>query len=546
MQANAPVARQSTGLQYKWIVAMVVIIGVFMAILDSTIVNIAIPRLQTVFGADLHSVQWVLTAYILAQGVATPAVAFLADRLGIKRLYLISLAAFTLGSAFCGLAWSLPILIFFRILQGVGGAALFPLSIALLFREFPPNERGAALGLFGVPALLAPALGPTLGGYIVTYADWPLIFYINVPIGIVAVILAFVFLRDYRDQVRTSFDVVGFIFSAIGLAFVLYALSSASTDGWSSTNVLGFLIGGLLALGVFVAVEVIIIRRGGQPLLDLRVFLDRGFTTSTIANVFVTFALFGGLFLLPVYLQVLRGQSAFQAGLLLLPQALAAMVSVIIGGWLVDRIGVRAVVIPGLIILAVSNWQLSFISLNSPFWWLQVMFILRGFSLGLVAQPLIVSALATIRPQQLTQASSMSTVVRSVSSSLGIAVLATLVQAQTKLHYSHLAEQVTASSPLGQLLPQLQALFVAHGADMATAKTTALKLIAQLVQSQGYVLAIQDAFTLTLAFVLIAVIATLFVGGRRQTQRVAIQPTAPGLPAEDEGATLGETALAGV
>ena len=175
MQANALATQSGTRLAYKWIVAMVVIIGVFMAILDSTIVNIAIPRLQTVFGADLHSVQWVLTGYILAQGVATPAVAFFTNRFGIKRFYLISLTAFTLGSALCGLAWSLPVLIVFRILQGVGGAALFPLSITLLFREFPPHERGSAMGLFGVPALLAPALGPTLGGYIVTYADWPFI-----------------------------------------------------------------------------------------------------------------------------------------------------------------------------------------------------------------------------------------------------------------------------------------------------------------------------------------------------------------------------------
>src|SRR6266853_5295050 len=214
MEAAGQGTRQGAGLQYKWIVAMVVIIGVFMAILDSTIVNIAIPRLQTAFGADIHSVQWVLTAYILAQGVATPAAAFFADTLGIKRFYIISLTAFTLGSALCGLAWSLPILITFRILQGLGGAALFPLSITLLFREFPPQERGTAMGIFGVPALLAPALGPTLGGYLVTYAGWQLIFYINVPIGILAIFLSIFLLREYRPEGQRSFDFVGFIFVA--------------------------------------------------------------------------------------------------------------------------------------------------------------------------------------------------------------------------------------------------------------------------------------------------------------------------------------------
>ncbi len=154
MQVNTQAARRSGGLDYKWILAMVVILGVFMSILDQTIVNIAIPRLQTAFGADVHSVQWVLTAYIVAQGVAVPTAAYFADTLGIKRFYIISLGAFTLGSALCGLAWSLPILIVFRVLQGLGGAALFPLSITLLFREFPPQERGTAMGFFGVPALL--------------------------------------------------------------------------------------------------------------------------------------------------------------------------------------------------------------------------------------------------------------------------------------------------------------------------------------------------------------------------------------------------------
>src|SRR5207244_3051510 len=195
-QPNTQVMERSRGLEYRWIVAMVVILGVFMSILDQTIVNIAIPRLQSAFGADLHSVQWVLTAYILTQGIITPTAAFFSDRIGIKRFYIFSLIAFTVGSALCGLAWNLPMLIFFRILQGAGGAALFPLSITMIFREFPPNERGRAMGLFGIPALLAPALGPTFGGYLVTYAGWQAIFYVNLPVGIIAVILAAIYLRE--------------------------------------------------------------------------------------------------------------------------------------------------------------------------------------------------------------------------------------------------------------------------------------------------------------------------------------------------------------
>ena len=528
--------QQEGGLAYKWIVALVVIIGVFMSVLDTTIVNIAIPRLQTAFGADLHSVQFVSTAYLLTQGVVTPTTAFFANRFGIKRFYIAALLAFTAGSALCGLAWSLPILVFFRILQGLGGASLFPLSLSLLFQEFPPGERGRAMGVFGIPALLGPALGPTLGGYIVTFADWQLIFYINVPIGIIAILLAALLLRERPAEQRPSFDVAGFICSAVGLASILYAFSEVSTYGWGSTIVLSFLGVGVVALALFVIVELTITRRGGAPLLDLRVFASRLYTMSTIAFILAIFTLFGGLFLLPVYLQSLRGLSAFQAGLVLLPQAFASAVSVLLGGRLVDRIGVRAVVIPGLLIVGLASWQLSFLTLSSPYWWLQVLLVLRGLSLGLVNQPLLVSMMAQIRPQQLTQASSISTVTRSVASSFGVAILATYVQGQTSVHYSHLAEQVTASSPLGQLLPRLQALFIIRGASIDAAKTAALQLIARMVQRQAYDLAIQDAFRLTVVLVVLAVFITLFVRAGRRPASTPERPTSTAVQTRGEKA----------
>ncbi len=537
MQVNTQATRRSGGLDYKWILAMVVILGVFMSILDQTIVNIAIPRLQSAFGADIHSVQWVLTAYILAQGVATPTAAYFADTLGIKRFYIISLAAFTLGSALCGLAWSLPVLIVFRVLQGLGGAALFPLSITLLFREFPPQERGTAMGLFGVPALLAPALGPTLGGYLVTFVGWQAIFYVNVPVGIIAIILSIFLLREYRPEGQTRFDPVGFIFVSLGLISLLYALSSASTDGWTSTTVVGFLSIGLLSLALFVATELIIANRGGQPLLDLRLFANGPFRAAMIANSLVIFSLFGGLFLFPLYLQNIRGLSAFQSGLILLPQALAAMVSVIIGGRLVDRIGVRAVMIPGLLILAFATWQLTYISINSPYGWLQLMFVLRGVALGLTVQPLTVAMMSEISSRQLAQASSLSTVNRAVASSFGIAVLATVVQTQSQIHFGHLAELVTVNSPLGELVPRLQALLVARGADTASAYTAALLLIARFVQREAFVLALQDAFRLTIFVTGLAIIAVLFVRGTRRPQRIPEQAPGGAVPA-----VSGETA----
>lgn len=519
MQVSTQTAQREGGLAYKWVVAIVVIFGIFMSILDSTIVNIAIPRLQSAFGGSLNNVQWVLTGYTLIQGVVTPLTAFFANRIGVKRFYIISLAIFTVGSALCGLAWSLPVLIFFRVLQGLGGAFLSPLSITLLYNEFPPNERGTAMGFLGIPLLLAPALGPTLGGYIVTYADWPLIFYINVPIGIVGIIVSTLLLREIHQGQRTSFDLPGFILAGGGLGALLYGLSSASSDGWGSSTVLGCILAGMIALALFVMVEIWRIRNERSPLLDLRLFGDRFFALGNLAGIFVIFALFGGLFLVPVYLQSLRGQSAYQAGLLLLPQALASMVSVVVGGRLVDRFGVRAVVIPGLFILAIALWQLSFADLHTPFGTFQLMLILRGFSLGLVIQPLTVAALSNIQPRQLAQASSMNTVLRFVATSLGVAVMATLVQTQTSMHYTHLAEQVTAASPLAGLITGLQGLFLSRGADPTMAHATAIQYIVGILKRQSYMLAIQDAFKFTTLLVIPAIIATFFVGGRKKTQQ---------------------------
>ena len=527
MQVSAQVARQ--GLSYKWIVAIVVILGAFMSVLDQTVVNIAIPSLQNAFGADIHSVQWVVTAYLLTQGAMTPTAPYLANNFGIKRSYILSLIAFTLGSLLCGLSWSLPLLILFRVLQGLGGAILLPLSFTMIFREFPPEERGLALGTLGVPTLLAPALGPILGGYFVTFVSWRVIFFINIPIGIVAMILAALFLREARAEERSRFDLPGFITAAYGLAALLYAFSESTTNGWGSTKVLGFLLSGALSLIAFIAIEITKANRGVQPLLDLRLFANRSFAAGNIGLIFVIFGLFGSFFLLPIYLQVLRGQSAFQAGLILLPQALAAMVSVIVGGRLVDRIGVRAVVIPGLLLLAFADWQLTFITLNSPFWWLQMLLVLLGLALGLTGQPLVVAALADIREaQQIADASTITTVTRSVGASMGIAVLATFVQTQTKVHFTHLAEQVTASSTIGQLLPRLQGLFMLHGADAQSARSAALQLIARFLQRQSYLLAIQEAFLLIIGLVVLAIVATLFVKERRRSA-----PSSEESPASD-------------
>ncbi len=524
------------GLSYKWIVAIVVVFGLFMVILDTTIVNIAIPRLQTAFGASLTEVGWLATGYTLAEGVGIPLTPFLSAFLGTKRFYLLILAAFTIGSVLCGLAWNLTALIVFRILQGIAGASMIPMSLTMLYTEFPPEERGIALGTLGIPIMLAPALGPTVGGYIVTFVTWQVLFYINVPVGIVGFLLGSIVLHDSQPQGSRYFDVPGFLCSSVGLASLLYAFSSAGTDGWGSSTVLAFLVLGLGSLAFFVVVELLTIDNGKQPLLDLRVFRTLSFSAGNIAMMMTVFALYGGLFLVPLYLQDLRGLSAYAAGLVLLPQALGSMVASLIGGRLVDKLGIKAVTVPGLAILGLALWGFSQLTLQTPFTTFQLLLIIRGFGLGLSMQPITVAALAEIKPALLSQASTLNSVVRSVTTSLAVALVATLVAARTKFHYVHLAEQVTATSSSGMFLQQLASSFMARGYTQAQAQAIAIEEMVQMVQQQAYMLAMNDAFLLTLGMTVVTSIIVLFLV--RSPRKKAT--TAPQSKQQRSGASRGE------
>jgi len=517
---------------------MVAIFGLFMVMLDLTIVNIAIPNLQTDFGASLTDVDWVSTGYALAEGIGIPLTPYFSALLGNKRFYLLLLALFTIGSALCGMAWSLTALTVFRILQGLAGAGMIPMSITLLYSEFPPEERGIAMGSLGVPLMVAPALGPTVGGYLVTFVSWRVIFYINVPIGILGFILGAIFLRDSRpERGRTpSFDIVGFLFSTISLGSLLYALDKAGTDGWDSLTVSSFLAIGIASLVIFVIVELITIESGRQPLLDLRIFGSRTFAGGNIALMIIAFALFGGQFLVPQYLQTLRGLSAFDAGLVLLPQALGSMVASLIGGRLVDKLGVKAVTIPGLLILATALWGLSRLTIQTPFSYFQLLMIVRGLGLGLCMQQTTIAALAEIKPAQLSQASSLNSVVRSVATSFAVALVSTLVTARTVFHSTRLAEQVTPDSMAGQALQQRAAyLAVSQGMGQQQAMAVAMGEMIKQLQQQAYLLAMNDAFLLTLGAIFIAVLVVVFV--LRAPRRKA-----PGLPKQEHMALEGAPA----
>jgi len=485
------------GLDYKWWVVAAVVFGVFMSVLDTTIVNIALAKLQAVFGATLDGIQWVVTGYVLALTVSIPVFSYMADRMGMKRVYLISLALFTLASALCGLAWSLGSLVFARVLQGLGGGALLPLATAQIFAVFPHQERGRAAATLGVPVLLAPALGPTLGGYIVEYMDWRLIFYINVPIGILGVLFCSMILREYHNPVARPLDVPGLILSTLGFSTLIYGISSAATDGWTSFTVIAFLAVGLICLLTLIGVEL----RSPYPLLDVRLMAEWNFAAGNLITWALQIGLFGALFLLPIFLQDLRGLTPVQAGLWLLPSALITVVVLPAGGILVDRFGAKPIIIIGTLALTLTSYALSHLTLTTTFWTLQLWLLGRSVAIAFTLQPAQVVALSRVPKVALARATSLLSIMRQMVVAFGTALLSTYVEIRQPLHFAHLAEHVTAFSPTGRLINQVTALFQSRGFDQLGAQTAALQVIAGQIQLQATILAFRDAFLLTMMIV---------------------------------------------
>ncbi|HPL29475.1 MAG TPA: DHA2 family efflux MFS transporter permease subunit [Anaerolineae bacterium] len=409
---------------YKWRVLGTVIFGSFMAILDTTAVNVAFQTLRSEFGGSINDAQWVLSLYVLALGISTPLAGFLADRFGSKKVYLGGLALFGLGSLLCGAATSLPMLIVARGIQGVGGGIGIPLGTALLLQAFPHHEHGRALGIFGIAGLVAPALGPVLGGWLVDQHLWRVIFFINPPIALAAVLLGMRSLREQIDPVKPSFDVAGVVTEVIGFGAILYAASLAADSGWTSPATLTWFAVGTAGLIAFVLVELFVAK---DPLLDLRLFRHWVFVDASLLGWVATVALFGAEFLMPLYLQSLRGYAALSTGLTLLPMALAGGVVVPISGRLYDRFGPRPLLAAGFAILMVNTWQLSLLRADTAISWILLLLVLRGIALGLMVQTTLVTALSVVAKHDLARGSSLTNATRLVVQSIGVAILATVL-----------------------------------------------------------------------------------------------------------------------
>jgi EmrB/QacA subfamily drug resistance transporter len=451
MEAVMEEKEKPKGLEQKWKVLISVMFGIFMIILDSTVVNIAFPTLRREYGATLADAQWVLSIYVLSLGVTTPVSGFLADRFGIKRVYLFGLAMFVIGSFLCGLAPSLGWLIAARALQGFGGGVAQPLGPAQLYRAFPPKEQGTALGYFGVALVFAPALGPILGGWLVDANLWRLIFFINIPIGILGVILGSRFLLDYQVERKPSFDPLGLITAVIGFGSVLYAASIAENNGWTGSTTLLFVGIGVVTLIVHTIVEMYVAK---DPMTNLRLFANPIFLNAALVGYVATVALFGAEFLMPIYLQAFRGRTALQAGLILLGVAMTSGVMTPLAGRFYDKIGPRMNLVIGFFILCINTWQLSKITGATSISYIFFLLALRGLAVGLTLQTSFVAALSSMPLNMLPRGSSLLNSTRFVVQAVAVATLATIfssaIPAEIRAQQDKLQDaQVSASAPFG-------------------------------------------------------------------------------------------------
>ena len=431
-------------LEYKWIVGVVLAFGLFMSILDSTIVNVALPTLgsRDVFNVGASTIQWVVTAYLLSLAVSIPVSGWAGDRFGTKRTFMFALAMFTLGSMLCASSRNIQMLVGFRVLQGLGGGMLMPVGNAMLFRAFRPSERAAAGAIISIPTAIAPATGPVLGGYLVEYQSWHWIFLINLPIGLLALLVTGLFLREERQARPGRLDVPGFVLSAAGLAMLLYGLAEAGNHGFGNTRFIAFGLTGVGMIGVFTVLEL----KTPEPLIDLRLFRDKLFRAINILWIPGQAAFIGALFLLPLLLQAEMGLTPLQSGLATFPQAIGMGLMAQPVARLYPRVGPRRLLMVGMAGGVLTTLSFMFVGLGTDQWWIRLLLLFRGFSFAFLMVPSQTTGLLTIPGSKMGRATAVGSAVPQIAASFGVALLATVLTNRLAFHDAALYDPTTRAS----------------------------------------------------------------------------------------------------
>jgi EmrB/QacA subfamily drug resistance transporter len=444
----------------KIVVAVVYVCGMVMNSLDSTIVTVALATLSRQFGVTPAAVEGVVIGYLVSLAVFIPASGWLGDRFGTKRIFLLALAIFTGASALCGLAGSLDQLVLFRVLQGAGGGLLTPVGMAMLFRTYPPQERVGVARILMFATILGPASGPILGGLLIEKLSWRWTFYVNVPVGLSALVFGFLFLHEHREPAAGRFDLPGFLLAGTGFALTMFALSEGPSRGWASPEVVGCAVVGVCVLAVFVLVEL----RVPAPMVQLRLLSNRLFRTTLTVSCCATAGFIGVLFLVPLFLQEARGASPLSSGLTTFPEALGVVTSTQLVARLYPRIGPRRLMAGGLIGVATAISLLCFVDLDSSPWTVRLLMFLIGVGMAYVFLPNQAASLATISREATGRATTMMSVQRQLGAAVGVAVLTTVLTAVGPTH----------PDPVGTLVPNLDAYRAAFLTAAAFSLTGAL------------------------------------------------------------------------
>ncbi|HWN32456.1 MAG TPA: DHA2 family efflux MFS transporter permease subunit [Pseudonocardia sp.] len=423
VEAAAAAPARVGGAARGWLIPLsVLIVGSFMSVLDTSIVNVAIPRMQIDLSASVSDVEWVVTGYTLALGVIVPLSGWLGLRLGQTRLYVLAMFGFAFGSALCGLAWDLDSMIAFRVLQAIPGGALPVVTLIVLYQIVPPEKIGVAMGLYGLGIVLAPAIGPTLGGFLVEYVDWRLIFFINLPIGIAGALLALIVFPRHHPTSWPRLDLWGFVTVAYALFALLLAFSKGEDWGWTGYRILGLFVSAALSFALFVVIELEV----DTPLLDLRIFRSLAYSQSLLLLGLGVAGLFSSLYFLPQYLQRVQGLRELDSGLVMLPASLVLVVLMPAAGRIYDRVGPRYPIAVGMAVMAYGSYLLAHITPHTPRLDIETWLVIRNVGIGLSLMPIITAGVSAL-PSTLTAAgSTMNNVVQRVAASVAIAVFGSL------------------------------------------------------------------------------------------------------------------------
>jgi DHA2 family multidrug resistance protein len=498
----------------KWAVAVAVAIGALLEVIDVSIVNVALNEIQSSLGATLSQVSWVVSSYAVANVIILPLSAWLGRRFGKKNYFIWSLIGFTAASVLCGLATNLPMLIIARVLQGLAGGGLLAKAQAILFETFPKSEQAMAQAFFGIIVIAGPAIGPTLGGYLVTNVDWRWIFFVNVPVGIAAVMLCMTALpKDEAPPERAPVDWTALALLAAGLGALQTVLEEGNADGWfDSQFIVTLSVVAVSTLVAFVWRQL----RSPHPIVDLKVLRYRSLWAGSILSVIVGISLYGALFAIPIFASLVMHQSSQQIGMMLLPGAFASAVAMPIAGKLLGKMDARALLVCGALILVLAIHQLAGLNPQTGSDDLFVPLLVRSFGTVCMFLPLSMATLGPIPKQDIASATGFYSLTRQLGGSVGVALLTTLLDRRQVFHRSVLIEHLGAGDP--GTLDRVAALthnFVAKGFGAAEAHARALALLDGAVNQQAAVLSFGDTFWATGALILISLPLVLLLGKSR-------------------------------